>query len=148
MLGDFAALRRPAGEQQPQYQSLDIASGEPCVGQRRGLGISAARPQYVVALDVERNAVVLGDDDDLYRRELSCELAWIDEAAARAAAPLSAQIRSRHRAEPVATFVVEEGVARVMFESPQRAIAPGQTIAFFDGDVVVGAGVIVASGLA
>ncbi len=118
------------------------------IGQRRGLGISAARPQYVVALDVERNAVVLGDDDDLYRRELSCELAWIDEAAARAAAPLSAQIRSRHRAEPVASFAVEEGVARVMFESPQRAIAPGQTIAFFDGDVVVGAGVIVASGLA
>jgi tRNA-uridine 2-sulfurtransferase len=115
------------------------------VGQRRGLGIAAGRPQYVVALDAARNTVVIGDDDDLYHRELTCELAWIDETAARSATPLSAQIRSRHGAEPVVSWSMN-GTTRVVFASAQRAIAPGQTIAFYDGDVVVGSGVIATSG--
>ncbi len=116
------------------------------VGQRRGLGVSAPKPQYVVAVDTERNTVVLGDDGDLLRRELACRLAWIDEGAAANPAGLRAQIRSRHPAEPLESLAVENGVARVTFASAQRAIAPGQTIAFFDGDVVVGSGVIEAAG--
>jgi tRNA-specific 2-thiouridylase len=115
------------------------------VGQRKGLGISGKRPQYIVALDAERNTVVIGDNEDLYHRELTCELAWIDEAAARSAAPLSAQIRSRHAAQPVVSLSTN-GITRVVFETAQRAIAPGQTIAFYDGDVIVGSGVIATSG--
>jgi tRNA-specific 2-thiouridylase len=115
------------------------------VGQRRGLGIAARRPQYIVALDAERNTVVIGDNEDLYHRELTCELAWIDEAAARSAAPLSAQIRSRHGAQPVVSISLN-AKTHVVFETPQRAIAPGQTIAFYDGDVIVGSGVIATSG--
>ncbi len=118
------------------------------IGQRRGLGIAAGRPQYVVALDTAHNTVVLGDDEDLYHRELSCDLAWMDSDAAHASTPLSAQIRSRHNAEPVASLTVEGNTARAVFHAPQRAIAPGQTIAFYDGDVVVGSGVIAASGSA
>lgn len=116
------------------------------IGQRRGLGIAASKPQYVVALDVSRNTVVLGDDEDLYHRELTCDLEWIDLAATQDAAPLLAQIRSRHGAEAVERMSAENGVARVAFETPQRAMAPGQTIAFFDGDVVVGSGVIATAG--
>jgi len=116
------------------------------IGQRRGLGIAAGRPQYVVALDAARNTVVLGDDEDLYARELSCDLAWIDAEAARAAQPLTAQIRSRHAAERVASLTIDGDCARASFDEPQRAMAPGQTIAFYDGDVVVGSGVIAASG--
>jgi tRNA-specific 2-thiouridylase len=116
------------------------------VGQRRGLGIAAGRPRYIVALDPARNAVVVGDDADLYHRDLSCQVAWIDAAAARSAAPLSAQIRSRQGAQAVAAWSVDRAVARVTFERPQRAIAPGQTIAFYDGDVVVGAGVVATAG--
>jgi tRNA-uridine 2-sulfurtransferase len=116
------------------------------IGQRRGLGIAAAKPQYVVALDVSKNAVVLGDDEDLYHRELTCDVAWFDLAAAQNAVPLTAQIRSRHGAEAVALGSVEKGMAHVAFETPQRAMAPGQTIAFYDGDVVVGSGVIATSG--
>ncbi len=108
------------------------------IGQRRGLGVAAGRPQYVVDIDVARNTVVIGDDADLLRRELVCRLAWLDDSVGS----LSAQIRSRHRAEPVASVDVDGDCARVVFEEPQRAIAPGQTIAFFDGDVVVGSGVI------
>jgi tRNA-specific 2-thiouridylase len=116
------------------------------IGQRRGLGIAAAKPQYVVALDVAKNAVVLGDEEALYHRELTCDVAWVDLPSAREAAPLTAQIRSRHGAEPVALKSVEQGVAHAAFSSPQRAMAPGQTIAFYDGDVVVGSGVIATAG--
>lgn len=132
----------PAGDVLGRHEGLASYT----IGQRRGLGIAAAKPQYVVALDAKRNTVVLGDDEDLYHRELSCELAWFDDDAARAASPLAAQIRSRHPAEPVASLSLENGIARVVFETPQRAMAPGQTIAFFDGDVVVGSGVIATSG--
>lgn len=116
------------------------------IGQRRGLGIAAGKPQYVVALDATTNTVVLGDDDDLLQRELACELAWLDERAAAQASPLTAQIRSRHQAQNARIASVNGNVARVTFELPQRAMAPGQTIAFYDGDVVVGSGVISAPG--
>jgi tRNA-specific 2-thiouridylase len=116
------------------------------VGQRRGLGVSAPRPQYVVAVDAARNAVVLGEDEDLLRHELVCRLAWIDATAAANPSSLAAQIRSRHPAEAVAELSVDGSLARVVFASAQRAVAPGQTIAFFDGDVVVGSGVIEAAG--
>jgi len=121
------------------------------VGQRRGLGVSAPRPQYVVRLDVERNVVIVGDDDDLASRELVCRLTWIDELATEAATDLRGQIRSRHGAAPVASVEVAGGDgggarARVVFCEPQRAIAPGQTLALYDGDVVVGSGVIDSGG--
>jgi len=113
------------------------------IGQRRGVGVAAGKPQYVVGLDVARNTVVLGDDDDLWKSELACNLAWLDDAAvAQAAGGLTAQIRSRQAAQAVASITRTESGARVAFAQPQRAIAPGQTIAFYDGDVVIGAGVI------
>lgn len=115
------------------------------VGQRRGLGVAAAKPQYVVALDPARNAVILGDDKDLLRRELECSIAWLDAGAAAHPRALTAQIRSRHPAEAITDLSVADGRARVTFSSDQRAVAPGQTIAFFDGDVVVGSGVIEAA---
>ena len=115
------------------------------VGQRKGLGVAATRPQYVVALDPARNAVILGDDEDLLRHELECSLAWLDAAAAAKPAVLTAQIRSRHPAEAITGLSVRDGRAQVTFATAQRAVAPGQTIAFFDGDVVVGSGVIEAA---
>ena len=116
------------------------------VGQRRGLGVAASRPQYVVALDPARNAVILGDDEDLLRRELECSIAWLDADAAANPGALTAQIRSRHPAEAITDLTLGDGRARVTFTSDQRAVAPGQTIAFFDGDVVVGSGVIEVAG--
>jgi len=117
------------------------------VGQRRGLGISAPEPLYVVRLDRERNVLVVGGEAELYERRLSCRLAWFDERyAGDGSGRLGAQIRSRHTAQPVASVSLVRDRAGVEFVEPQRAIAPGQTIAFYDGDVVVGAGVIEQSG--
>jgi tRNA-specific 2-thiouridylase len=119
------------------------------VGQRRGLGVAAGRPQSVISMDVARNVVVVGDEPDLMRQELVFRTAWADVDAARAAATsatLCAQIRSRHAATRVESITFDGATARLVFGVPQRAIAPGQTIALYDGDVVVGAGVIESSG--
>lgn len=117
------------------------------VGQRRGLGISAPDPLYVVRLECERNVLVVGGNEDLFEDRLSCRLSWFDRSYDGATnGRLGAQIRSRHSAQPVAAVALGHERAVVQFVEPQRAIAPGQTIAFYDGDVVVGAGVIEQSG--
>jgi tRNA-specific 2-thiouridylase len=135
-------IETTAGEVVGRHQGLAAYT----VGQRRGLGVSAGRPQYVVRLDVARNVLVIGDDDELHRDTLTCRLNWIDEGAcdtARDSGRLRAQIRSRHAARAVNKVAVNgDSTARVRFQQPQRAIAPGQTIALYDGDVVVGSGVI------
>jgi tRNA-specific 2-thiouridylase len=121
------------------------------VGQRRGLGVAAGRPQYVISVDASRNVVVVGDEPELMQRELAFGVAWIDEDAARqavASRSLRAQIRSRHEAEPVTSIAFVGARARIELAAAQRAIAPGQTVALYDGDVVVGAGVIESAGAA
>ena len=111
------------------------------VGQRRGLGIATGSPAYVVRLDTERNVLVVGADGDLFGRRLTCRLNWIDNEAT-ATGGVSARIRSRSAAALVENIHVDGDLAEVTFTELQRAIAPGQTIAFYCGDVVVGAGVI------
>jgi tRNA-specific 2-thiouridylase len=115
------------------------------VGQRRGLGISSPSPQYVVRLDRERNVVVVGNDADLFETTLVFRLGWIDEAVVSGGG-ISAKTRSRAPAAPVDGITVDGDWAEVVFSSPQRAMAPGQTVALYHGDVVVGAGVIEAAG--
>jgi tRNA-specific 2-thiouridylase len=115
------------------------------VGQRRGMGISAPDPLYVVRLDAGRNVLVVGTDGDLFESRLTCRLAWIDGSQVEAGG-LTAQVRSRSAAADVVSVEIAGDKATVEFESPQRAIAPGQTIAFYRGDIVVGSGVIESSG--
>ncbi len=112
------------------------------VGQRRHLGVAAGAPQYVVRLDRKRNILVLGGPDDLLERELSCHLEWLDPSALENVREITAQIRYRHAPAPVARLRIEGSRGRVEFETPQRAICPGQTVVFYRGDIVVGSGVI------
>jgi tRNA-specific 2-thiouridylase len=115
------------------------------VGQRRGLGISHPEPLYVLRLDAGRNVLVVGTEDRLYASTLECRVAWIDRG--QTAAPgLSAKIRSRSPWAAVESVAVRDGTARVRFAAPQRAIAPGQTVALYRGDVVVGSGIIERAG--
>ena len=116
------------------------------IGQRKGLGIATGSPAYVVRLDTQRNVLVVGADGELFGRELTCRLNWIDDEAA-ATGGVSARIRSRSAAAPIERVTVAGTVAEVTFTDPQRAIAPGQTIAFYCDEVVVGAGVIDRAGL-
>ncbi len=111
------------------------------VGQRRGLGVAAGRPLYVVAVDRAANRVIVGSDEEL--RTPACELRdvnWI--AVAEPAQPLHATVKIRNRHVPAAATVepLDAGRARVKFEVPQRAVTPGQAAVFYSGDVVLGGG--------
>jgi tRNA-specific 2-thiouridylase len=113
------------------------------VGQRRGLGVATGRPRYVVALDHERNVLVVGDTEDLLSRELNCRLTWIDPDAVREPAGLNAQIRYRHGGSgEVRDLAIDGSRCRVLFVETQRAVCPGQTIALYRDELVVGSGVI------
>jgi tRNA-specific 2-thiouridylase len=116
--------------------------GEFTVGQRRHLGIATGTPQYVVRLDKKRNVLVVGGAEELLAREVFCTFEWIDASVTEDGEGLAAQIRYRHAGSPVARVSVDGSTGRIEFENAQRAVCPGQTIALYRGEVVVGSGVI------
>lgn len=123
------------------------------VGQRRGLGIAAGERLYVVALDVERNRVVVGPEEALYSPGLIADdVHWIvpelrEELRAGAReVDVEVKVRYRSRAVPAKLTAEEEGRGslrvRVEFAEPQRAITPGQLAVFYRGEEVLGGGTI------
>ena len=116
------------------------------VGQRKGLGLSSPAPLYVLRIDAESRAVTVGEDAALYGRELVVErMNWITIAGLTSELRVQAKIRHRH--EPAAATLLPEGGGRVraVFDEPQRAVTPGQSAVFYQGDEVVGGGWIAAS---
>jgi tRNA-specific 2-thiouridylase len=111
------------------------------VGQRKGLGISAPDPLYVVEVDAVLNRVVVGSSDDLLKTEMRVRrINWISIPALTT--PLRVEVRIRSRAEeaPATLHPTADGAVIVRFDQPQRAVTPGQAAVFYDGDVVVGGG--------
>jgi tRNA-specific 2-thiouridylase len=111
------------------------------VGQRKGLGISAGQPLYVISLDPARNRVVVGQDAAL--RRTTCEVQavnWISSAAPVQSVRAEVKIRHKHEAALATIEPLDSTTARVLFDSPQRAITPGQAAVFYSGDVVLGGG--------
>lgn len=113
------------------------------IGQRKGLGIAAREPLYVIAIDPEKNAVIVGPKDKACSDELTAsELNWIAFDTPVFPLPTRAKIRYRHpEAEAVVTPLADDRV-NVKFTQPQMAITPGQSVVFYEGDVVVGGGTI------
>jgi tRNA-uridine 2-sulfurtransferase len=124
------------------------------IGQRRGIGIASPEPLFVIDIDAERNAIVVGPDKDLLCRELVAEdLNLVALPALDRPVRCRARIRYRMSEAPATIEPVEpassDGEApavRVIFDEPQRAITPGQAVVFYDGDVVLGGATIVRSG--
>ena len=113
------------------------------VGQRRGLGISAAHPLYVLSLDGPGNAVVVGEAHRLLERVMEVEdLNWLAGPVARA----RVQVRSTSRGEMADLELLEPGRLRVRFDRPQRALTPGQAAVFYRRDQVLGGGIIARTG--
>ncbi len=113
------------------------------LGQRKGLGIAAEEPLYVLALDVARNAVVAGPRSQTFTRELHvARVNWL--AGDPPDAPLRLAVRTRyHGVEAPAEIVPGDGAAvTVRFDEPQSIVAPGQAAVFYDGDLLVGGGVV------
>src|SRR5262249_9699058 len=112
------------------------------VGQRRGLHVAAAERLYVLSIDPLANRVVVGPAEALDTRE-----ALVEDLRFPSGAPegvFRARARVRHRASEAAATVEPDGCggARVVFDAPVRAVAPGQSCVFYDEDVVIGGGKI------
>jgi tRNA-specific 2-thiouridylase len=122
------------------------------IGQRRGLGIAAREPLYVLALDSRRNRVVVGPQRDLEVRRVLCDgfVAAVGDLAAEGppAAPRAtwlARIRHRHPGTPVAHWRIQGDELTVDLAAPAKAVAPGQSLVLYKDDVVLGGGRILAS---
>jgi len=112
------------------------------IGQRHGIGVAASERLYVLSVDAAENRVVVGPAAKLESRHARLEgVRFLVEASS---GPRRVQARVRHRgAEAPATLTSEEnGGARIDFDVPVRAVTPGQACVFYEGDVVVGGGVI------
>ena len=110
------------------------------IGQRRGLGFAGGKPMYVVAIDAEKNEVTVGEEKDLYTQGLTAgDISWVDNPPTGEVEMLS-QIRYRHRAVPSKIAVTDDGRAVVRFSEPQKAVAPGQAVVFYDDRRVMGGG--------
>ncbi|MBL8173121.1 MAG: tRNA 2-thiouridine(34) synthase MnmA [Bryobacterales bacterium] len=112
------------------------------VGQRRGLGIAAGEPLYVIATKSDTQQVIVGKNEDLLRRGLTASRAnWIDCEGIEVARRVQVKIRNKHEAAPATVFPGGEASCfRVVFDTPQRAVTPGQAAVLYDGELVVGGG--------
>jgi tRNA-specific 2-thiouridylase len=113
------------------------------IGQRKGLGISAEEPMYVVAIDRVRNAIIVGSKEDVYRDELiAADINWISMESPKQPLELKAKIRYRHREADAVITSISQREVHVKFSKPQMAITPGQAIVFYHKDTVIGGGTI------
>jgi tRNA-specific 2-thiouridylase len=161
--GDYSvflkAYLEDVGEEQPDLTGeLVSTSGEVLgrhggihtvtVGQRKGLGLTSRNPLYVLEIDPESHAVKVGGEQELMSRELVADrLNWISVAGLAEGEEMRVRVKIRHRHEPAwATLRADssaEARVRAVFDEAQRAITPGQSAVFYDGDEVVGGGWIV-----
>ena len=136
----------PAGD----YLNLDgKVVGKHCgavcytLGQRKGLGIALGAPVYVCSKDMEANTVTVGPEDALFATTLIADSwNWFPFETLTEPTRVMAKARYRHIPQPATVYPMEDGKAKVVFDTPQRAMTPGQTIALYDGDIVVGGGII------
>jgi tRNA-specific 2-thiouridylase len=113
------------------------------IGQRKGVGAHNGIPKYVVALDRENNTVIIGDQADLMADELTADqVSFISGEIPTALLEVEAKIR--YNATEAKAVVSSMGglVVRVKFKQPQRAITPGQSVVFYQGEEVIGGGII------
>ncbi len=150
--GDYAGFIDRYGAQYPHGNFIDTEGnilGEHkgiihyTIGQRKGLGLSFGKPMFVVAKNAAENTVTLGEQELLHSTELTARdvnLIAIDEITS----PLHCSAKTRYTGAEIPCEVspLEGGRVKVVFEKPQRAAAAGQSVVFYDGDIVVGGGII------
>lgn len=116
------------------------------IGQRKGLGLGGGEPLYVLEKDVANNALIVGPEAQLGRTSLLCgPVHWTSGRVPDG--PFHALVQARYRARPAGAWITpgERDQARVRFDAPQRDLTPGQAAVFYDGDLVIGGGVILSA---
>ena len=114
------------------------------IGQRKGLGLAMGEPVYVCAKDMAAKTVTVGPNEALFSRELWAK-DWVFFPFEQLTEPLAVTAKIRHsQFDRKATVYPEaDGLARVVFDEPQRAISPGQAVVLYQGEMVIGGGTIV-----
>lgn len=113
------------------------------VGQRKGLGIAYSSPLYVVKVDPVENKVILGANEDLFTDTLIAKnINLISVPEITEPMRVTAKVRYRHTAQPATVTQIDHDTIKVVFDTPQRAITKGQSVVLYDGDTVVGGGII------
>lgn len=114
------------------------------VGQRKGLGIASTEPYYVCGVRPADNTVLLGRQNELFRAEADVEdFNWIGGVVPQSPFACKAKLRYRHTEQPVTVIPTGDDTVRLIFDTPQRAVTPGQAAVLYDGDTVLGGGTIV-----
>ena len=113
------------------------------IGQRRGLGIAAAEPLYVLRIDLERNALLVGRASDL-RCEglLARDTTYVAGEAPPGSMEVTVKIRYKAKEAEALLHPLEDRRAKLSFRDPQKGVAPGQGVVFYQGEVVIGGGII------
>ena len=113
------------------------------IGQRRGLGIAAPEPLYVIGLDMKKNQVVVGKENEVFTDTLTARgVNWLAGNPLGLPRRVEAKIRYGPRTALAAVSPLDESRVEVRFDTPQRAVTPGQSVVFYNGDEVLGGGVI------
>ena len=152
--GDYAAfLARYTGKTYPEGDYLDLdgkvvgkhkGAVSYTLGQRKGLGIALGAPVYVCAKDMEKNTVTVGPNEALFSSSLLADnWNWYPFPELTEPLAVTAKIRHSQFEQPATVYPDVQGCARVVFDTPQRAITPGQAVVLYQGDMVVGGGTIV-----
>ena len=128
-----------AGQRLGTHQGLAFYT----IGQRKGLGIAAAEPLYVLEMDVGCNALTVGPESVLGRRELTAgEVSFVSSKWPSTPLAVTAKIRYRAQDAPATVSPLGCGLVRVVFGQPLRDITPGQAVVFYDGEACLGGGTI------
>ena len=114
--------------------------GNYTIGQRRGIGVASEKPYYVISLNGKKREVVVGTKEDLYSKKLCAGPInmLVDEVPEK----VSAKIRYGHEKVLCSVTLKKDGKADIVFDEKQEAITPGQSVVFYEGDIVVGGGII------
>ena len=152
--GDYAAfLEKTVGERYPEGNYID-ESGKILgkhkgiihytIGQRKGLGLSLGKPGFVTAIDPKANTVtVVSDETHIFSTRLVCNTLNFQKLKPMDCGTVRAEGKVRYAAKPVmATVQIKGDIAEVLFDSPVRAVTPGQSVVFYDGDDVLFGGII------
>jgi tRNA-specific 2-thiouridylase len=111
------------------------------VGQRKGLGVTAPEPLYVIATDTKSQTVTVGSNGSLLRSTLIArDINWLSWTGLAAPARATVRIRNRHLPAQATLYPLEGGRVEVRFDEPQRAVTPGQGAVFYSDDLVAGGG--------
>ena len=151
--GDYAAvIKKYSGKEEKPGNFVDTAGNvmgthkgitHYTVGQRKGLGLALKAPAYVQRIDVEKNEVILSSNEELFSKHLTAsDFNWISGSAPKEEISCLGKIRYKHKEQPCVVRALSDNRIELEFLEPQRAITPGQSVVLYDGEEVLGGGII------